>query len=35
VAQQINASRVSQVNIQHEFGICGRFERDGRTDLIR
>jgi glycosyltransferase involved in cell wall biosynthesis len=30
VAGQINASRVSLVSIQHEFGICGRFARDGR-----
>jgi hypothetical protein len=29
VAAQINASGVSLVSIQHEFGICGRFERDG------
>src|SRR5579871_2692871 len=30
VAEQINQSRVSLVSVQHEFGICGRFERDGR-----
>lgn len=28
-AAQINASRVSLVSVQHEFGICGRFARDG------
>jgi glycosyltransferase involved in cell wall biosynthesis len=30
VAAQINRSRADIVSIQHEFGICGRFERDGR-----
>lgn len=30
VAGQINTSRVSLVSIQHEFGLYGRFERDGR-----
>jgi len=29
VAEQINRSRVSLVSIQHEFGITGRFARDG------
>jgi glycosyltransferase involved in cell wall biosynthesis len=29
-ADQINRSRVSLVSVQHEFGIDGRFERDGR-----
>ncbi len=29
VARQINASRVSLVSIQHEFGIHGQFERNG------
>jgi glycosyltransferase involved in cell wall biosynthesis len=36
VATQINKSRASLVSIQHEFGICGRFERDGRfVDHLR
>jgi glycosyltransferase involved in cell wall biosynthesis len=30
VARQINRSRVKLVSVQHEFGIDGRFERDGR-----
>ncbi len=29
VADQINRSRVSLVSVQHEFGIDGRFQRDG------
>jgi len=29
VAREINASRVSLVSIQHEFGIHGKFERNG------
>lgn len=29
-AKQINRSAVSLVCVQHEFGICGRFARDGR-----
>jgi glycosyltransferase involved in cell wall biosynthesis len=29
-AEQINRSQVALVSIQHEFGICGRFEGDGR-----
>ena len=36
VARQINASRASLVSIQHEFGIYGRFERDGHfVDYLR
>jgi len=36
VAREINASRASLVSIQHEFGICGRFEKDGRfTDHLK
>ncbi len=35
VAGQINKSRVSLVSIQHEFGLYGRFEHDGRfTDYL-
>ncbi len=35
LAWQINKSRVSLVSIQHEFGLYGRFERDGRfTDHL-
>jgi len=35
-ARAINKSRVGMVSIQHEFGITGRFERDGRfTDHMR
>ncbi len=30
VARQINISRVDLVSIQHEFGICGRFAKDGQ-----
>ena len=36
VAKQINRSSVDVVSVQHEFGISGRFERDGRfVDHLR
>lgn len=36
IARQINRSRIDLISIQHEFGICGRFERDGRfVDHLR